>query len=60
MSDEYEYGFIADDGPVVTKAFGIVPFESAEMAEHTGSKWFWHTLVIVRRKPGGEWEEVTS
>ena len=56
---EYEYGFSADGGPVVERAFGIVPFETADAARHTGSKWFEETLDIVRRTkatPAGEWE----
>jgi len=52
----YEYGFIADGMPVIDKAFGLVPFTSREMAEHTGSEWWVESLVIVRRLPGGEWE----
>jgi hypothetical protein len=57
MADGFEYGFIAD-GRLHTKAFGIVPFTSPEMAEHTGSKWWTESLVIVRRLPDGEWEPV--
>ncbi len=57
--DVYEYGFIADGGPVRDSAFGgLVRFDSAEMARHTGSKWHIETLVIVRRIPAGEWEPV--
>jgi len=59
VEPEYEYGFSADGGPVVERAFGIVPFETADAARHTGSKWFEETLDIVRRTkatPAGEWE----
>lgn len=54
----YEYGFIADGGTVQTHAFGIIPFGSASMARHTGSKWWEESLRIVRRLPGGEWKTV--
>jgi len=61
VEPEYEYGFSADGGPVVERAFGIVPFETADAARHTGSKWFEETLDIVRRTkatPAGEWEPI--
>jgi hypothetical protein len=53
---EYEYGFSADGGPIIDKAFGIVPFYSLEDAEHTGSKWWVDRITYYRRVPGGEWE----
>lgn len=56
--DGYQYGFIADNsGFVVAYAYFSLPFTTYEMAEHTGSKSYWETLTIVRRKPFGEWEE---
>ena len=63
VEPEWEYGFSADGGMVVDRAFGIIPFETAEAAEHTGSKWFERTLDIVRRTkgvPAGEWQPVAS
>jgi len=61
VEPEWEYGFSADGGTVVERAFGIIPFETAEAAEHTGSKFFERTLDIVRRTkgvPAGEWQPV--
>lgn len=56
---EFEYGFIADGGPVISTAFGFLPHKSAASAKHTGVKWYWDTLEIVRRVPGTEtWETV--
>lgn len=60
MSEQWEYGFIADgSGPYWYAYGGLVGFTSAEMARHTGEKCYWKTLTIVRRRPESEdWEEV--
>ncbi|MCB2412379.1 hypothetical protein LGT39_05890 [Demequina sp. TTPB684] len=56
--DGYQYGFIADDSPtVIAYAFGCLPFLTEESARHTAVKCYWETYVIVRRKPGKDWEE---
>ena len=63
VEPEWEYGFSADGGAVVDRAFGIVPFETAESARHTGSKWFEETLDIMRRTkaiPAGKWQPVNT
>lgn len=57
--DGYQYGFIADDSDVVIAyAFLGIPFRDAESARHTAAKCYWETYIIVRRKPGEDWEEV--
>ncbi len=65
MSDqaEWEYGFYDDaKGPnlIWWYVFGL-PFETAEMAQHTAEKNVWGWPVIVRRRKGETvWEEVPN
>ncbi len=55
MTDSTRYAFRADDGPIIDKAFGLIPFKTREEAEHTGSKFWTYSLEILRLDENGEW-----
>jgi len=54
-SSELRYAFRADDGPIIDRAFGLIPFVTREEAERTGSKFWGYSLEIFRRGDDGEW-----
>jgi hypothetical protein len=56
MSDRY--GFRLDkDRTVIDKAFGVLPFETLEAAEHTGEKFRWDSIeYVVTHDDGKTWE----